>query len=143
MDGKMRYCYFGLLLLAYSGSITAAEITVYRWVDKNNVVHFSQHQPAHGNYTEITMTEAYRPPREATIAKDETTRFLEQASTDGLSAASLEKCNEAKANVRTLSDFEKIQYTDSDGITKVLNAEEKRQQLEISKKQVEVYCNNK
>jgi len=139
----MRYCYFGLLLLAYSSSITAAEITVYRWVDKNNVVHFSQHQPAHDNYTEITMTEAYRPPAEENTPVNETTRFLEQASTEGLSADALKKCNEAKANVRTLSDFDNIQYTDSEGVTKILNAEEKRQQLEISKKQVEVYCNNK
>lgn len=140
MDIKMRYKYLGLIALMLASSIFAAEVTVYRWVDEKDIVHFSQNQPAHDNYTELTMTEAYHPPvpDEKESAGEDSDTLL--ASTEGLTENSLAKCNEAKANVRTLSAFDKIQYTDSDGVTKVLSKLEKEQQLEISKKQVEVYC---
>ena len=36
-----------LLTIYFVTSAVAQNVTVYRWVDKNNVVHFSQHQPNH------------------------------------------------------------------------------------------------
>ncbi len=127
------------ILLSFDG-ISAEKLTVYRWVDENNVVHFSQQQPAHDNYTEISMvnnknTSALPDSRVTTEAKapsiPETT-----ASSD----ASNEKCISAKQNLTTLKDFDKIQYKDENGNIKVLSELEKQQQLEMNTKQVEVYC---
>lgn len=58
MDTAMNIKAFTLLLmiLLYVDVSAAAKLTVYRWVDKNNIVHFSQNQPDHDNYIEMSMT---------------------------------------------------------------------------------------
>ena len=43
-------------LFFYSGHCLASELMVYRWVDKNNIVHFSQHQPVGDEYTEFLVS---------------------------------------------------------------------------------------
>ena len=43
-------------LVFYVGHCSASELMVYRWVDKNNVVHFSQHQPVGDEYTEFLVS---------------------------------------------------------------------------------------
>ena len=43
-------------LFFYSGHCFASELMVYRWVDKNNIVHFSQHQPVGDEYTEFFVS---------------------------------------------------------------------------------------
>ena len=139
----MRILLAGALLSTFTCFSSAAEITVYRWVDENNIVHFSQHQPAHDNYTELTMTEALRSSSEndtddSTDSEDE----FDTANLQNLDPASLKKCTEARANVRTLTNFENVQLTDVDGTARSLSAKEKQQQLEMNRKQVEVYCNN-
>jgi len=120
--------------LSISALTMADDVTVYRWVDENNVVHFSQHQPSHNNYTELSMSNVVRK-------KDDTPKNEKETIAEPLNLTpSKEKCEEAKANVRTLKAYDKIQFTDGQGKIQVLNAQEKLQQLAINEKQVEVYC---
>lgn len=131
----MQIKIYGFILLCLSGWCLADNVTVYRWVDENNVVHFSQHQPKHDNYTELTMSNIVKPQVETSKATgqngiEEPIKLL----------PSTEKCEEAKANVRTLKAYDKIQYTDQKGTVLVLSEQEKGQQLEINEKLVEVYC---
>ena len=135
----MRFCIVGIIFSNFVATCYAADVTVYRWVDENNVVHFSQHQPTHENYTELTMTEAYKPTEEVNQSSDQANSSF-SSSLDEVDPIAQKKCNDAKANVRTLTDFENIQYTETNGETRTLSAKEKQQQLEISKKEVEVYC---
>ena len=122
-------------------STSAAEITVYRWIDENNVVHFSQHQPAHDNYTEITMVEALKAKAKIVKAIESEEEQPQQAEQSGAVKDRFnKKCEEARANVKTLETFDKIQTSDSDGRNRMLTQTEKAQQLELSRKQVEVYC---
>ena len=51
----MKYWSAGLLL-AFSLS-TFADGIIYRWVDESGLVHFTQHQPAVGDYTELSYGE--------------------------------------------------------------------------------------
>jgi hypothetical protein len=122
-------------LMMFSVNIFAENIVVYRWVDKNNVVHFSQNQPEHDDYVELTMTNAPR----VNDQKDLTELNLKGKNTNQLIDLK-EKCDTATANLRTLKAFNKIQFTNDKGETKVLSEEEKNQQLELNQKQVEVYC---
>ncbi len=46
---------FPLAFIFMLGNASAENNVIYRWVDKNNVVHFTQHQPDHDNYTTIKM----------------------------------------------------------------------------------------
>ena len=53
---KIQKYALGFILFNSFGYAMADNVTVYRWVDSNNVVHFSQHQPKHDNYTELSMS---------------------------------------------------------------------------------------
>ena len=44
----------------FSTNVLAKDIPIYRWVDENNVVHFSQSQPKDDNYTELTTNSSYQ-----------------------------------------------------------------------------------
>ena len=132
-------------LFFYLGHCSASELTVYRWVDKNNVVHFSQHQPLGDEYTQFLVSNQSKiisraddigssaiSDKSKSSNKDE----AEIPSTINLS----EKCKEAKDNISMLMAFDKVQYTNEEGITQLLNEQEKQLQLEINKKRTEVYC---
>ena len=137
-----------LIVIFYSSSIFADNLTVYRWVDKNNVVHFSQHQPAHDDYVEMTIAgnnktrkvskdkvsnPAIDTPPKSSIEKEGITQ--ESSSDDKL-------CQTAKDNLKTLSEFGNIQYQDAEGNVKILTEREKQQQITMNTTQVEVYCIN-
>lgn len=129
------------ILLSFDG-LSAEKLTVYRWIDENNVVHFSQHQPAHDNYTEIdminnknaaTQIETKVAEQQVPIDKPDLTNIYSE-NTDN------KKCQTAKENLVTLQNFDKIQYKDENGNIKVLSDIEKQQQLAINTTQAEVYC---
>jgi len=132
----MQIKLIGCILLCYSGIILADNVTVYRWVDENNVVHFSQNQPEHDNYTELTMTNVVKSKQK----EDDGGGTKGEVEEPLALTPSTEKCEEAKANVRMINAYDKIQYTDPQGNVLVLNKQEKSQQLEINTKLVEVYC---
>jgi hypothetical protein len=127
------------------GHCSASELTVYRWVDKNNVVHFSQHQPLGDEYTQFLVSNQSKIISRAddigssAISDESKSSNKDEAeipSTINLS----EKCKEAKENISMLMAFDKVQYTNDEGITQLLNEQEKQLQLEINKKRTEVYC---
>lgn len=129
------------LLLLFTVGATE-NVTVYRWVDKNNVVHFSQHQPAHNEYTELSVvtksSKKQQDSEDATVSDDAASFEVANANSDA--NADNAQCEEARENVRILETFEKVQFTGADGEVRMLSAKEKEQQLAVSKKQVEVYC---
>lgn len=138
-----------LLILGVLGtnSLFAEQLTVYRWVDENNIVHFSQHQPSHDNYTEINMANNTRPTKAPTINQDIALEKSEQKtvplSSQQASSKTNTLCQSAKENLKILQEFDNIRYKDSAGKTQVLSKLERKQQLEMNTKQVEVYCTNK
>ncbi|WDE10708.1 DUF4124 domain-containing protein [Thalassomonas haliotis] len=132
----MRTLCLIFLLLVISTKAFATSVKIYRWVDENNIVHFSQHQPSHDNYTELTMAETFSPKKnDAGQLQSASTRKVQDISADFQ-----EKCAIAQANIETLIKHDKVQFTDKDGQTKVLSPEEKAIQLANSEKQAEVYC---
>lgn len=136
------------LLAFYITAVSSAQnVTVYRWVDEKNVVHYSQHQPKHNDFTELTLSVLAKPKsQQANVSKSADNKVnslnvlskKREALTQ--SDASKSKCEQAKSNVTTLKNYDNIQYTDESGEIKVLSDLEKEQQLAINEKQVEVYC---
>ena len=45
-----------IVFIFHINQALGSELTVYRWVDKNNVVHFSQHQPIGDEYTQFLVS---------------------------------------------------------------------------------------
>lgn len=146
MDIIRKSVVLSTLLLLSNTTVSAEGMVIYRWVDEDNVVHFSQHQPSHNNYTEITMAKSATPaPSESpSVASDLSSTLTnnETAPTNQSLVAQkmAERCEEAKQNIKTLTNFDDIQYTDEDGNTTLLSEEDKKQQLALSQRQVEVYC---
>ncbi len=128
-----------LIILVYCDDLAAKELTVYRWVDKDNVVHFSQNQPSHDDYIEISMANN----KKSSAIIDEKSRTEEPLPIDNEPSETNnnnDKCITARENIKILQNFDKIQYKDVKGNVKVLGAVEKEQQLAMNTKQAEVYC---
>jgi len=140
---NFRILFLGLFF--YVGYCTASELTVYRWVDKNDVVHFSQHQPIDDEYTEFLVSNKSKIQSRADTIVSPTSSdkevSSEQNDTDIPSSIDTsKKCKEAKENLAMLKAFENVQYTDENGKNQILNKKEKKLQLEINQKRAEAYC---
>ena len=138
-----------LVTLVYFNVSAAEKMTVYRWSDEHNVVHFSQHQPNRDDYIEISMSNNSKPSEiidKATKTKSSGLKNI--ALSDGSKEndvnnnLSNEKCLTAQKNIKTLDNFDQIQYKDENGNVKVLTALQKQRQLVMNTKQADVYCTN-
>ena len=140
----MRFNFFRVVFFSGLSAITsvhtfAVESPIYKWVDENNVVHFSHDHPIDIQYSEIAVKLAYKAsfePLESEINETEETL----ADDIIIEAKDVEKCKTAKSNITTLTNFDEISVTDSEGKTKILTEEEKTEQLNISNKNKETYC---
>ena len=126
-----------LALLSFTFVAKATDVTIYRWVDEKNVVHFSQNQPEHDNYTELTISKTTQH-KQKTLTKDKKiqTKKLSISEND----INKEKCLTAQTNLSTLESFDVIQYKTESGESKVLSDKQKNDQLVLNKKQVDLYC---
>jgi hypothetical protein len=131
-----------IIVTLFTFQALSSELTVYRWVDKNNVVHFSQYQPVGDDYTEFIISNQSKITSRAdqTKALSEKENPEDPESDISPTIDATKKCKEARENVSMLTAFDKVQYTDEDGIKQVLTGKEKQQQLEINEKRTEVYC---
>ncbi len=130
----------GVVLLLNCSASIAQNSVVYRWVDKNNVVHFSHEHPADIDFAEVKVHVAYTPPP---LTKNEKPTTEQEKSVDisHMSDEAIKKnCEAAKTNLSTLNSFENILVKDADGNDKTLTDEEKLIQIEQSKKYVGIYC---
>ncbi len=131
-----------IIVTLYTFQALSSELTVYRWVDKDNVVHFSQYQPAGDDYTEFIISNQSKIISRAdhTQVKSDKDIPKDPDLDPPPSIDATKKCKEARENVSLLTAFDKVQYTDEDGVKQILTGKEKQQQLEISQKRTEVYC---
>lgn len=128
-----------LALLNFTFVANATEVTIYRWIDEKNIVHFSQNQPVHDNFTELTISKS-TPHKQKALAKEEKTQ-AKNTSVKG-DDANKEKCLTAQTNLSTLESFDVIQYKTETGESKVLSDKQKNDQLVLNKKQVDLYCSD-
>lgn len=139
-------CLSTVLLLTFSFNVIADDVVIYRWVDENNVAHFSQNQPATGDFTEIVMAKSNIPniknntsSSESDVASLEKDKKEEKTSKNKL-LDTAGKCEEAKNNLATLTDFARVRFVDANGETQILDEEEQAEQITINKKQIEIFC---
>ncbi|WP_426360017.1 DUF4124 domain-containing protein [Pseudocolwellia sp. HL-MZ19] len=141
----MKYWSAGLLL-AFSLN-TFADGIIYRWVDESGIVHFTQHQPAVGDYTELTMANTHLSNTDKKDNTPKETKSLvsqpdkkETEASENLTIDTAKKCEEAKKNLATLSDFNRIRFVNADGETQVLDKEAQKEQLVINQERVALFC---
>jgi len=138
----MKFVPVIVALLSFSATAYTAEITIYRWVDSNNVVHFSQNQPDHSNFTEISMQEFQKNITKRNQSSLTAANNIEEKKAAQPAIKQEERCLTARKNLATLEKFELIQYKTDAGEMKILTAKEKKDQLALNKQQVDLFCNN-
>ena len=134
-----------LLFIVTAPFSVANNISIYKWVDENNVIHFSQNHPTTVDSTQVTVEVAYQasPNDLALIEKqDEISQLQKRLATQTSVNSKImqENCKTAKINLKILDNFDKILTTNNQGEKKVLSPEEKTQQLVLTKKHLNVYC---
>ena len=135
----------------FSTSVIAKDIAIYRWVDENNVVHFSQHEPQNNDYSELTTVASYRareknqPKSTSTASVDDQLSKYEKERAEVLAKneeIAEKNCKAAQLNEKTLNSFEKVMFTDSEGKNRSLSDKEKKAQLSLSKEHIRLFCIN-
>ena len=144
-----------LLTSAVVNCVNAKEIAIYRWVDKNNIVHFSQNLPKGDEYREFSTISSYKALSKAErqlIAEQETAEqevAVQEKNQDNVIAqnkATYEKnCKAARLNIKMLNSLNEIHINEekSDGSigSRPLTAPEKADKLALSEKHENLYCN--
>jgi hypothetical protein len=147
MNRKINYILIVTLLITIVKDTSAESVTIYRWVDKNDVVHFSQYQPEDGNFTEMNVANA--DPVESTLSsipspinEENTIKSIDipPSTEESFESEMNDKCQEAQTNVTTLKSFDNVQILDNDGKKSILTLQQKQQQLKMNLKRVDVYC---
>ena len=140
--------------IMFSSSTIAKDIAIYRWVDENNVVHFSQHQPQKNNFSQLTTFASYKAKQKSESGGSENKKPLsvdeqiskhekEQAEILEKNKVMAEKnCKAARLNIKMLNSFNKVTILDSNGKNRVLSDKEKKAQVTLSNKHIDLYCIN-
>lgn len=109
-----------------------ADEWVYRWVDKDGVVQYTQ-QPPKGLPSEaIKVRKGYSMPAEDAQAAP-TPAEQEEAKRQ-------EYCAGAKKNAALLTSNQDINTRDASGTTRLMTAEERKAELERTNKAIDLYC---
>jgi len=137
------------LAVVFSASTRAKEVPVYRWIDENNVVHFSQHQPKNSEYDKLTTISTYKvqepslpvpdelPPVDKPLSAIESERDEIIAKNKAI----IEKnCEASKLNEKILSSTDRITSQGPDGKNFVLTEKEKKEKVALNRKNIELYC---
>lgn len=141
----MRLKLLAIGLLLHCTGVAANNTVVYRWVDDNNVVHYSHEHPANKDFAEVKVHVAYSPPPpKADIAEEAVPEETDNDDSIDISKMSAEvitqNCESAKVNLNILNSFERILIKEADGTDRALSDEEILEQVELSNKYVDVYC---
>jgi len=134
----------------------AKEIAIYRWVDKDNIVHFSQNLPQGDEYKELSTISSYKALSKAerkVLAEeekaDQAVEKLEKEQDDIIdkNKSTFDKnCKAARLNIKMLNSLDDIHISveEDDGSigSRPMTAEEKTKKLTLSKKHEELYCSD-
>ena len=131
----------GMLLLLFTSLATATD--VYIWEDERGITHYSQYPPegkqavrrifeepgphANSATSRPSRSHSYRPPAQT-------------AEKDDLDLAALRFCTRAQFNHKVLSTYERVKLTDDKGQSKILDENERQQQLQLAQRQIELFC---
>ncbi|KGJ89198.1 DUF4124 domain-containing protein [Colwellia psychrerythraea] len=135
-------------------SANAKDIAIYRWIDKDNIVHFSQNLPQGFDYTELSTVSSFKAlskaERQALADEDKATQAVaemekQQDDITAKNKATFEKnCKAARLNIKMLNSLDDIHINEeqSDGSigSRPLTAAEKEDKLTLSKKHEGLYC---
>ncbi len=137
-----------VMLMTISLPIVQAA-TIYKWVDKNGVTHFSQDPPPTENQTIEQLDSAkLAPPKLGSVAPSATTEPAPTASNPSvaeISARNAEQaksiCEQAKFQLDVLNTHRRLQRQDATtGAIIEMSEEERQQQIATQQQRIKLFC---
>lgn len=141
-----RYWLAAAALVALTLAAQPAGAEVYKWVDEEGVVHYSQQPPAEGESTVLEPKTAPPKPQQTTggapdeaggDGEAETAAEAEQQQGAGTID---EFCRQARADIQTLEAGGRVRVEEADGSLRYLGPEEQQQRLQQLQQQVANNC---
>jgi len=135
-------------------NLAAKEIAIYRWVDSDDVVHFSQNLPKTNNYSQLSTVSSFKALSKEERQEMASQQDLEQHADDlqqqktaenAQNKAIFEKnCKAAQLNIAMLNSHDDVLIIEegSNGMKteRVLSDKEKTEKLALSEKHIDLYC---
>ena len=149
MLGKQALATMLLALLAFSASATV----IYKWVDKNGVLHYSQEPPQEEALAETLHSKDIEPPKTGYIAPQvradvppEPTDLEKSAvlikEKDAKQAQSI--CKSAKHNLDILTTHTKlIRQTSDSGESVAMTEEDRQASIAQQQERIKLFCDKK
>ncbi len=147
-----RYLPFFLLAIACG----SAQAEIYRWVDENGVVNYTQHKPE-DRTAQLVSTRGSTPPvsapAEASPAPDSNLTEEQQRMLDELKAREAERaeqvaeirrdnCEKSRSVLQRLTQSERIRVRESGGTERVLPEEERQQRITEAQEGIATNCDS-
>ena len=128
---NIRHALFTLtLLVATPLAAQTGTDKVYKWTDENGVTHFSQDPPTGEQYEERDVRE---PPAARKTAEELEKEVPPKPESD--------LCQRVRANIKALEESDEVNMDlNNDGEAEILSEEQRAAQLDIARKQVDIYC---
>ena len=142
-----------LMLTLALVSAPLAQAEVYRWVDENGGVHFSQRPPQQGDYQEQKLRVA--PPADPEAARARVDKLIErqknaeeakrQHQKEAAEAAKKreiqqQNCNKARQHLDGLLARPRVLMRNPDGTMTRLSEEERQARIAETRKRIEEFC---
>lgn len=151
MDSKLQKLLALACLLAAASTAVADQ--VYRWVDKNGVVHYTQTPPPSSNVPAKSIDISAPPPDSfgaksdqalinAQTAQNKSAQDAAQkAQADAQQKAALQKaCEAEKAQLQQMQDARRITMTDSKGETQYVTGDDRLKAMDDLQKRIDKDC---
>ncbi|GEM_PF-1414723 len=143
-----------LLTSSIVNCANAKDIPIYRWVDKDNVVHFSQNLPKNDDYKEFSTISSYKAlskvERKIIAKQDAANEKFEDQEKQADEVIAKNKamydknCKAARLNIKMLNSLGEIHVNEekNDGTigSRPLTSNEKEDNLALSIKHEDLYC---
>jgi cytoskeletal protein RodZ len=146
----MRRLSIAIALLLVAPLVSAQ---VYKWTDAHGTTHYSETPPPTGTkYSQVTVSGAEVPASSGSSSSSTaSTETPAPASSSQSSSAQpvadtpenrAKMCDSIKANISTLQGSGPVVMQNGGGQPQVLNADQRKQQLDASQSQLQQYCAN-
>lgn len=126
--------------LCFASSAMAKQLTVYSWVDKNGVAHFSYVEPSNKqgvrSFELKDHTSFGAEERKLEMANEKRSNEI-----DPLIARKQEYCNNAKHNLSVLENYDEVTQTDKSGQKVTIAGSDKEKYIKTAKQRIKAFCN--
>ena len=122
--------------------LTGYADTYYKWVDDENVTHYSKHPPADRESTKIQTSgsRSAHPPTAVSRPATQDSQSSTQQVAAGTPIKNPEICKRARANLKTMQESARIRQKDEYGEVRLLSEEEKASEVNRAKVAIKENC---